>query len=154
MENHLPRPVSANAARQQLEASRRVREASVRRATTPAGVILSVSFLCGALTLAPAHQHLGSGVTMIAVVCLVLELLILSARNQWVALRSMPRPRWSRFEVTLICVALLLGGVVGPHTLASRANSVALSWGLAAGVALAVAALLFCANASYRRRSF
>lgn len=153
MENHAPRPISANAARQQLESARRVRDASVRRASTPAGLIVSVSLLCGALTLGPAHQRLGSVVTIVAVAGLVLELVIMSARNQWLALRSLPRPRWSRFEVTLICVALLLGVVVGPHILASRANSGSLSWGLAAGVAAAVAGLLFWANVSYRRRS-
>lgn len=139
-------------ARKQLEAARRSRDLSVRRAATPAGLILSLSFFCGALTLAPAHQQLGSVITIIAVLWLVAELLLMSARNQWQALRSMPRPKWSLLEVTLMCAAMLLGGFIGPHVLASHTNSTLVSWGLAGGVAIAVASLLFSANASYRRR--
>jgi len=153
MEKRVPGSVSPGMARKQLEAARRAREASVRRAANPARLILSLSFFCGALTLAPARQGMGSVVTIIAVLWFIAELLLMSARNQWRALRSMPRPKWSLLEVTLMCTAVLLGGLVGPHLLASRANSTFLSWGLAGGVALAVAVLLFTANASYRRRS-
>lgn len=145
--------VSPGAAREQLGAARRARAASVRRAANPAGLILSSSFFCGALTLAPAHQELGSAVTIIAVLWFVAELLLMSARNQWRPLRSLPRPRWNPIEAALICAALLLGGLVGPHVLASRANSTFTSWGLAGAVAVAVAVLLFAANASYRHRS-
>lgn len=139
-------------ARKQLEAARRSRELSVRRAATPAGLILSLSFFCGALTFAPAHQQPGSIVTIIAVLWFVAELLLVSARNQWRALRSVPRPKWSLLEVMLICAAMLLGGFIGPHVLAGHTNSSFVSWGLAGGVAIAVATLLFSANASYRRR--
>jgi hypothetical protein len=114
---------------------------------------LPVSFLCGALRLAPSHQVLSSAVTIIAVLSLVVELLVMSARNDWQPLRSAPRPRWNVTEAMLICAALLLGGLVGPHLLAGRGNSAPASWGLAGGVAAAVALLLFTANASYRRRS-
>jgi len=102
--------------------------------------MLSVSFFCGALTLAPAHQQLGSVVTILAVLWFVSELVLMFARNQWRALRSMPRPKWSLLEVMLICVAVLLGGLVGPHLLASHTNSTFVSWGLAGGVAVAVVA--------------
>jgi hypothetical protein len=154
MEKHLPGSIPPGIARQQLEAARRAREASVRRAASPAGLILSSSAFCGALTLAPARQGLGSVVTIIAVLWFVAELLLMSARNQWRALCSMPRPRWNLLEVTLMCAAVLLGGLLGPHLLASRANSTFVSWGLAGGVTVAVALLLFTANASYRRRPF
>jgi hypothetical protein len=150
----MPGPVSPGMAREQLEDARRVREASARRAANPAGLIISLSFFCGALTLAPAHQQLGSAVTIIAVLWFVAQLLMMSARNQWRALRSMPRPKWNFTEVTLICAALFLGGLVGPHLLASQTNSAFASWGLAGGVAVAVAVLLFTANTSYRHRSF
>ncbi len=150
----MPDPVSLGVAREQLDDARRVRDASARRAAYPAGLILSLSFFCGALTLAPAHRQLGSAVTIIAVVWFVAQLLMMSARNQWRALRSMPRPKWNLTEVTLICAALFLGGLVGPHLLASRTSSAFASWGLAGGVAVAVAVLLFTANTSYRHRSF
>lgn len=154
MEKHAPRFVSPGMARERLEDARRAREVSIRRAANRAGrLILSLSFFCGALTLAPAHQRRESVVTIVAVVWFVTELLLMSARNQWQALRSMPRPKWSILEVTLMCAAVLLGGFVGPHLLASRANSTFVSWGLAGGVAVAVAVLLFSATASYRRRS-
>lgn len=153
MEKHVPGSVSPGVARQRLEAARRAREVTVRRAANPIGLILSVSFLCGAMTLAPAHQGLGSVVTIIAVLWLVAELLLMSARNQWRALRSMPRPKWSLLEVTLICAAVTVGGFVGPRLLASSTNSMFVSWGLAGGVAVAVAVLLLGANHSYRRRS-
>ena len=152
MEKHAPSSVSPGAAREQLGAARRAREASVRRAANPASLILSLSFFCGALTLAPAHEELGKAVTIIAVVWFVAELLMMSARNQWQAMRSMPRPKWNLTEVTLICAALLVGCLVGPHLLASQANSTFASWALAGGVAVTVAVLLFTANASYRRR--
>ena len=154
MEKHAPSSVSPGAAREQLGAARRAREASVGRAANPASLILSLSFFCGALTLAPAHEELGNAVTIIAVVWFVADLLMMSARNQWRALRSMPRPKWNLTEVTLICAALFLGGLVGPHLLASRTSSAFASWGLAGGVAVAVAVLLFTANTSYRHRSF
>lgn len=153
MEKHPPGSVPPGLAREQLETARRAREASVRRAANPAGLILALSFFCGALTLAPAHQELGGVVTIVAVVWFVAELLLMSARNHWQALRSMPRPKWSLLEVTLICAALLLGGLVGPHLLASAGNSTFVSWGLGGAVAVAVAVLLFSANASYRLRS-
>jgi Mn2+/Fe2+ NRAMP family transporter len=150
---HVSAPVSPGAAREELRAARRAREGSVRRAANPAGLILSLSFFCGALTLAPAHQKVGGAVMIIAVVWFVAELLMLSARNQWRALRSMPRPRWNLTEMMLICAALVLGGLIGPHLLAGRANSSLASWGLAGGVAVTVSGLLLAANTSYRRRS-
>ncbi len=153
MESSASHPVSADTARKQLEAARRARGVSVRRAATPVGLILSLSCFCGAMTLAPAHQHLGSVVTIVAALSFVAELLLLSARNHWQALRSMPHPKWSFFEVTLICVAMLLGGFIGPHLLAGRANSPLVSWALAGAVTVAVAVLLLGANASYRHRS-
>ena len=149
----MPSSVSAGAAREQLGAARRAREASVRRAASPAGLIFSLSFFCGALPLAPAHEELGNAVTIIAVVWLLTELLMMSARNQWRALRSMPRPKWSLTEVSLICAALLVGGLVGPHLLASQTNSAVASWALAGAVSVTVGVLLFTANVSYRRRS-
>jgi uncharacterized membrane protein YfcA len=56
-------------------------------------------------------------------------------------------------EAMLICLAVFVGGLVGPHLLASRSNSTLTSWALGAAVAVAVAVCLFAANASYRRRS-
>ncbi len=153
MEKHGPGSLPPAIARKHLDAARRARARSVRRAANPVGLILSVSFFCGALTLAPAHQQLGSVVTILAVLWFVAELLLMAARNQWRALRSMPRPKWSLLEVTLMCAAVLLGGLVGPHLLASHTNSTFVSWGLAGGVAVAVAVLLFSADASYRHRS-
>ncbi|MGH2861521.1 MAG: hypothetical protein ACRDLT_08435 [Solirubrobacteraceae bacterium] len=153
MEKHTLGPVSAGAAREQLQAARQAHDASVRRARTPAGLILALSFFCGALALAPAHKEPGNVTTIIAVVWFVAELLNMSAHNQWRALRSLPRPKWNLTEATLICVAVLVGGLVGPHLLASRSNSALASWALAAGVTVTVAALLLAANASYRRRS-
>lgn len=153
MEKHAPHSISLAMARNQLEAARHARDVSVRRAATPAGLILALSFFCGALTLAPAHQRLGSVVTIIAVLWFVAELLLMSARNQWQALRSIPRPKWSLLEVTLMGAAVLLGGFVGPHFLASQAHTTFGSWGIAGAVAATVAVLLFSANASYRRRS-
>jgi hypothetical protein len=153
MEKRLSGSVSPGAARARLGAARRAREAAVRRAANPAGLILSVSFFCGAMTLASAHEGPGRAVTIIAVLWFVAELLVMSARNEWRALRSLPRPRWNLIEVALICVALLLGGLIGPHFLVSQANSTFASWGVAGAVAVTVAVLLFAANASYRNRS-
>jgi hypothetical protein len=150
MENHSAGGVSPGTAREQLQAARDAHDESVRRAMNPAGLILAVSFLCGALTLAPAGP--GGVVTIIAVVWLVAELVKLSARNQWRGLRSLPRPKWDLVEATLICVAVLVGGLVGPHVLASRSSSTFTSWELGAAVAVTVAVCLFAANASYRRR--
>jgi Mn2+/Fe2+ NRAMP family transporter len=118
----------------------------------PAGFILALSVFCGAQTVAPAYKGPGNVVTIIAVVWSLAELLKMSARNQWRALRSWPKPKWGITELTLISVAVLVGGVVGPHLLASHDNSALGSWGLGAAVTVIVAASLFAANASYRRR--
>lgn len=152
MEKHPAGWVSPSAAREQLRAARHVHDESVRRATNPAGLILAVSFLCGALTLSPAHTGPGGVVTGIAVLWLLAELVKLSARNQWRGLRSLPRATWDLMEATLICIAVLVGALVGPHLLASRSNSTLTSWELAAAVAVVVAVCLFAANASYRHR--
>jgi hypothetical protein len=104
-------------------------------------------------TVAPAYKGPGNVVTIIAVVWLLAALLNTSARNQWRSLRSLPKPQWGVAEVTLICVAVLVGGVVGPHLLAGRGSSALGSWGLGAAVAVIVAACAFAANASYRHRS-
>jgi hypothetical protein len=153
MEKHMPGSVSPGAAREQLRAARQAHDASVVRATNPAGLVLALSFFCGALTLAPARQGPGGLVTIITVVWVAAELLKMSARNQWRALRSMPRPKWNFMEAMLICVAVVVGGLVGPHLLARGSNSVLVSWGLGAGVTVTVAALLFAAGASYRHRT-
>ncbi len=119
----------------------------------PAGLILALSVFCGAQTIATAYKGPGNVVTIIAVLWFVAELLKMSARNQWRPLRSLPKPNWGVNEVTLISVAVLVGGVVGPHLLAGRGNSALGSWGLGAAVAVIVAACLFAAKASYRRRA-
>lgn len=118
----------------------------------PAGFILALSVFCGAQTIAPAYKGPGDVVSIIAVVWFLAELLMMSARNQWRPLRSLPKPRWGIAEVTLISVAVLVGGVIGPHLLASDGNSALASWGLGAAVTVIVAACLFAAKASYRRR--
>ena len=118
----------------------------------PAGIILALSVFCGAQTVAPAYRGPGNVVTIIAVVLFLAELVKMSARNQWRPLRSWPKPKWGVTEVTLIAVAVLAGGVVGPHLLASHSNSAPASWGLGAAVTVIVAACLFAAKASYRRR--
>jgi Mn2+/Fe2+ NRAMP family transporter len=92
-------------------------------------------------------------VSIVAVVWLVAALLSMSARNQWGSVRSLPRPSWDVTEVTLICVAVLVGGLVGPHLLASRGDSALASWGLGAAVTVIVAACMFAANGSYQRRT-
>lgn len=153
METHASDHGPPEPARERLSAARQVHDVSVRRATPPAGLIGATSVLCGALTVAPAHRGPGHVLTIIAIVWLVAELLRLSARNQWRALRSLPRPRWSLAELAMTAVAMLIGGLIGPHLLASHSNSTVVSWGLGAAVAVTVAACLFAANASYRHRS-
>jgi hypothetical protein len=119
----------------------------------PTGFILAMSVFCGAQTVAPAYKGPGNVVTIIAVVWFVAELLKVSARNQWRPLRSLPKPRWGVTDVTLIAVAVLVGGVIGPHLLASHSNSALASWGLGAAVTVIVAACLLAAKAGYRRRA-
>jgi Mn2+/Fe2+ NRAMP family transporter len=111
-----------------------------------------LSVFCGAQTLAPAYRGPGSVVSIIAVVVLLAALLEMSARNQWRSLRSFPKPKWGLAELALIAVAVLIGGVVGPHLLAMYGNSALASWGLATVVTVSVAVCLFAAQASYRRR--
>lgn len=91
--------------------------------------------------------------TIIVVVWFLVELVRMSARHRWRPLRSLPKPEWGVTEVTLICVAVLVGGVVGPHVLAGHGHSVLASWGFGAAVAVVVATCLFAAYASYRRRA-
>lgn len=153
MENQPSGSTPDSAAREQLRAARQVHDASVRRAMPPAGFILALSVFCGAQTIAPAYKGPGNVVSIIAVVWFLGELLMMSARNRWRPLRSLPKPKWGVTEVTLISVAVLVGGVVGPHLLASHSNSALSSWGLGAAVAVIVAACLFAAKASYRRRA-
>lgn len=153
MESRSSGSISPGSAREQLRAARRAHDASVRRATVPAWCILALSVFCGTQTVAPAYKGPGNVVTIIAVVWLVAALVSLSARNQWRSLRSLPRPKWGVAEVTLICVAVLVGGLVGPHLLASRGDSALASWGLGAAVTVIVAACMFAANASYQRRT-
>ncbi len=153
MEKRSSGSIPPGAAREQLRAARQAHDASVCRATAPAGFILALSVFCGAQTAAPRYKGPGNVVTIIAVVWFLAELLKMSARNQWRPLRSLPKPRWGVTEVTLISVAALVGGVIGPHLLASHSNSALGSWGLGAGVTVVVAACLFAAKASYRRRA-
>ena len=153
MENQPSGSVPPGAAREQLRAARQAHDASVRRAMAPAGFILALSVFCGARTVTPAYKGPGNVVTIIAVVWSLAELLKMSARNQWRPLRSWPKPKWGVTEVTLISVAVLVGGVIGPHLLASHSNSALASWGLGAAVTVIVAVCLFAATASYRRRA-
>jgi hypothetical protein len=153
MENQRSSSVPPGAARDQLRAARQAHDASIRRAIAPAGFILALSVFCGAQTVAPAHKGPGDVVTIIAVAWFLAELLKLSARNQWRPLRSLPKPRWDVTEGTLISIAVLVGGVIGPHLLASHSNSALTSWGLGGAVTAIVAACLFAATASYRRRT-
>lgn len=111
-----------------------------------------MSVFCGAQTVTPPYRAPANVVTIIAVVWFLAELLKMSARNQWRALRSSPRPKWDVTEATLISVAVLVGGLIGPHLLPSHSNSALASWGLAAAVTATVAACLFAASASYQRR--
>jgi len=153
MESQSPGSTPAGAAREQLRAAREAHDASLRRAIAPAGFILALSVFCGAQTIAPAYKGPGDVVSIIAAVWFLAELVKMSARNDWRPLRSLPKPRWGAAEVTLISIAVLIGGVVGPHLLASRSNSALVSWALGAAVTAIVAACLFAATASYRRRT-
>lgn len=119
----------------------------------PAGFILALSVFCGAQTIAPAYKGPRDVVSLVAVVWFVAELVRMSARNQWRPLRSLPKPKWGATEVALISVAVLVGGVIGPHVLASHDNSALASWGLGAAVTVIVAAFLSAAQASLRRRA-
>lgn len=141
------------AAREQLRAARRAHDSSVRRATVPAGLIVALSVFCGVLTVPSRYKGPGDVVTIVAVVWLLAELVRMAARNRWRPLRSLPKPRWGVAEVTLICVAVLVGGVIGPHVLAGNGDSALASWGLGAAVAGVVAACGFVSYAFYRRRS-
>ena len=153
MENQSSGPAPPASARAQLWAARQAHDASARRAMLPAGFILALSVFCGAQTLAHAYKGPGDVVSIVAVVWFLAELLRMSARNQWRPLRSIPKPKWDITEVTLICVAVLVGGMVGPHMLASHSNTALASWVLAGAVSVIVAACLFAAQASYRRRA-
>jgi hypothetical protein len=153
MEKQPSGSVPPGAAHEQLRAARRAHDASVRRAMAPAGFIFALSVFCGAQTVAPRSKAPGNLVTIIAVVWVLAELLKMSARNQWRPLRSWPKPKWGVAEVTLISVAVVVGGVIGPHLLVSRSSSAVASWGLGAAVTVIVAACLFAAHASYRRRA-
>jgi hypothetical protein len=153
MENQPWGSVRPGAAREHLRAARLAHDASVRRAMAPAGFIFALSVFCGAQTVAPAYRGPGNVVTIIAVGWSLAELLKMSARNQWRPLRSWPTPKWGVTEVTLIAVAVLVGGVIGPHLLATHSNSALVSWGLGAAVTVIVAACLSSAKASYRRRA-
>ncbi len=119
----------------------------------PAGFILALSVFCGAQTITPKFKGPGDVVSIVAVVWFLAELLRVSARNGWRPLGSIPKPKWDITEVTLICVAVLVGGVVGPHMLASHGNTALASWVLGGAVSVIVAACLFAAQASYRRRA-
>jgi hypothetical protein len=153
MERQSSRATPPDQAREQLRAARQAYDGSVHRAAPPAGLIPATSVLSGALTISPAHRGPGPIVTIVALVWVVVELLRLSARNQWHGLPSLPRPKWNVTEFALIAGAVVIGGLVGPHLLASHSNSAGVSWGLGAVVAMAVAACLFAANGSYRHRS-
>jgi hypothetical protein len=153
MERQSPGSLPPGAAREQLRAARQAHDVSVRRATVPAGLIVALSVFCGVQAVAPTYKGPGNVVTIVAVVWFLTELLRTSARNQWRPLRSLPKPRWGVVEVMLICVAVLVGGVIGPHVLAGYGDSALASWGLGAAVAVVVAACTFAAYASYRRRS-
>ncbi len=119
----------------------------------PAGLILALSVFCGAQTIAPAYKGPGNVVTIVAVLWFLAELVKTSAHHQWRPLRSLPKPNWGVTEATLISVAVLVGAVIGPHVFASHDNSALASWGLGAAVAVIVAACLFAAKASFRRRA-
>ena len=143
MENQPSGPIPPSAAREQLRTAREAHDASVRRAIAPPGLILALSVFCGAQTIAPAYKGPGNVVTIVAVLSFLAELLKMSAQNQWRPLRSLPKPKWGVTEVTLISVAVLVGGVIGPHVLASHSNSALASWGPGAAVTVIVAACLF-----------
>ena len=143
----------AGAAREQLRAARQAHDASVRRATIPTRLILALSTFCGVLTAPSRYRGPGHVVTVIVVVWFLVELVRMSVRNRWRPLRSLPKPKWGVAEVVLLCVAVLVGGVVGPHVLAGYGHSAFASWGLGVAVAVVVAGCLFGAYASYRRRA-
>lgn len=153
METRSSDSIPPSAAQEQLRVARRTHDTSIRRALAPAWFILALSLFCGALTVAPAHKGPGGVLSIIAVVLMVAALIGMSARNRWRALRSAPKPRWNVTEVALIAVAVLVGGVIGPHLLASQANSALVSWALGVAVTVIVAICLFAAQASYRRRA-
>jgi Mn2+/Fe2+ NRAMP family transporter len=152
VENQPSASVTPGAAREQLRAAGRARDASVRRAVPSVRLILALSVFCGAQTIAPAYKGPGNVVAIIAVGWFLAELLWMSARHHWRPLRSLPKPKWNATEVTLICVAVLVGGMVGPHVLAVRSASALASWGLGAAVTVIVAACLLGAAVSYRSR--
>lgn len=152
METPSSAPIHPGTAREQLRDARQAHDASVRRALAPGWLIVALSVFCGVLSVPSAYKGPGNVASIIAVVLVVAALIGVSARNQWRALLSMPKPKWSVAEVTLICVAVLVGGVVGPHLLASPSNSALVSWSFAAAVTVIVAGCLFAANASYRHR--
>jgi Mn2+/Fe2+ NRAMP family transporter len=152
MENQSSRSLPSAEARAQLRAAREAQDGSVRRAITPTWCIVALSVFCGAQTVAPEYRGPGNVVSVVAVVGLVGALLHVSARNHWRSLRSLPKPKWGPSEVMLISVAVLVGGVVGPHLLASRGSSALASWGFGAAVTVIVTACLFAANASYQHR--
>lgn len=139
-------------ARERLRAARQAHDASVCRAVAPTRLILALSFFCGAQTIGPAYKGPGNVVSIVAVVWFLAELLNMSARNQWRPLGSLPRPRWGVTEVALTSGGVLVG-VIAPHLLASQIHSVLTSWGVGAAVTVIVAACLFAAKASYRRRA-
>lgn len=120
---------------------------------TPARLILAVSVFCGAETVPPADKGPGGVVMIIAAVWFLVELLRISARNQWRPLRRWPKPKLGITEVTLISVAVLVGGVLGPHLLVGRSDSALAGWGLGAVVTVIVAACLFAAKGAYRHRT-
>ncbi len=80
MENQSSDPVPPGAAQEQLGVARQAHDASVRRATTPAGFILALSAFCGAQTVAPAYKGPGNVVSIVAVAWLLSAVLVLSAR--------------------------------------------------------------------------
>lgn len=153
MESQRSAPVPPESAREQLRAARSAADTSARRAVAPTGIILSASALCGAMTIAPPYKGPGHVASLVTVVWFLAELVRLSARNGWRPMRSWPKARWGAAEVALICVAVLVGGVIGPHVLAGRGGSALASWGLGTGVAVVMAACLFGATASYRYRA-
>lgn len=119
----------------------------------PVRFILALSVFCGAQTIAPAYKGPGDVGSIIAVVWFLAELMMMSARHQWRPLRSLPTPRWGVIEVGLIAVAVLVGGVVGPHLLAGRSHTALGSWGLGGAVTVIVAGCLLAAKASYQRHA-
>lgn len=112
-----------------------------------------MSLFCGAQTVSSADNGPGKALTIIAAVWSLAELLKMSARNHWRPLRSWPKPKWEVTEVLLICLAVLVGGLIGPHLLARHSKSALESWALAGAVTVTVAACLFAATASYRHRA-